>query len=127
MHLTMQLPHDVTSIARARRALDPLRPSTDDTVLSNACLLVSELVTNVVRHVDAPDDDIVLEIERDNAHLRVEVANKGGGFAPEPRAERQDLGSGWGLHILGKLAARWGVESNGETRVWFELDTAAAA
>jgi anti-sigma regulatory factor (Ser/Thr protein kinase) len=125
MHFTVQLPHDVDSIPRARRALDRVRGDVDELTLRHARLLVSELVTNVVRHVEPKggDDQIELAVERDDAHLRVEVADHGAGFQPAPRADRQHGSSGWGLHILAQLAERWGVESGDGTRVWFELET----
>ena len=91
--------------------------------MRNARLLVSELVTNAVRHVPAKDgDEISLVVEREGDRLRVEVADRGPGFAPQPRADTKDASSGWGLHILAKLAARWGVETDRGARVWFELE-----
>jgi anti-sigma regulatory factor (Ser/Thr protein kinase) len=124
MQFTVQFPHDVDSIPQARRALDRVRGDLDEMTLRNARLLVSELVTNVIRHVDQVDEDapIELAVECDDGRLRVEVADHGRGFEPAPRADRQDASSGWGLHILAQLAARWGVESNDGTRVWFELE-----
>ena len=128
MRYTVQLPHDVDSIPLARRALDRVRPGVDDLTMRNARLLVSELVTNVVRHVEPGDDpdEISLTIEQTDGHLRIEVRDTGGGFEPAPRADTQNASSGWGLHILAQLASRWGVESDGGTRVWFELETASA-
>lgn len=125
MRYTVELPHDVNSIPDARRALDRVRADLDELTLRNARLLVSELVTNVVRHVQpgGDDDRICLTIERGGDRLRIEVCDNGEGFRPAPRADQQDAASGWGLHILAQLAARWGVESDGGTRVWFELET----
>ena len=123
MHFTVNLPHELASIRHARRALDEVRGDVDELALRNARLLVSELITNVVRHVAHAegDDQIVLTVDSEGDRLRVEVADRGAGFLPAPRADRQDPGSGWGLHILAQLAERWGVESNGGTRVWFEI------
>ena len=128
MRYTVELPHDIDSIPTARQALDRVRPEVDELTMRNARLLVSELVTNVIRHVSPSSggDQIALTIERDDGHLRIEVCDNGGGFVPAPRADRQDASSGWGLHILAQLAARWGVESDGGTRVWFELETASS-
>ena len=125
MQFTVQLPHDVDSIPTARRALDRVREDVDDLTLRNARLLVSELVTNVVRHVDADegDDQICLTVVRADDRIRVEVRDRGGGFEPAPRADHANASSGWGLHILAQLASRWGVESDQGTRVWFELET----
>lgn len=128
MHFTVELPHDVDSIPTARRALERVRADVDDLTLRNARLLVSELVTNVVRHVqhEDPADKICMTVERENAHLRIEVRDRGAGFEPAPRADQQDASSGWGLHILAQLASRWGVESDEGTRVWFELETSGS-
>jgi anti-sigma regulatory factor (Ser/Thr protein kinase) len=126
MRFTVEMPHDVDSIPFARRALDRVRGEVDDLTLRNARLLVSELVTNVVRHVDRAEgaDQICLVVEQDDSRLRVEVRDRGAGFEPAPRADQQDTASGWGLHIMAQLAARWGVESDDGTRVWFELEPA---
>lgn len=128
MSFTVKLPHHPDSIPTARRAVDGLRDDVDDVTLRNARLLVSELVTNVIRHVpESPGyDQIVLTVDRRDDHVRIEVCDRGSGFTPVPRVDRQDQGSGWGLHILAQLATRWGVQSDGGTRVWFELETAAA-
>ena len=127
MHFTVHLPHDLDSIPAARRTLDRVRDDLDETMLRNARLLVSELVTNVIRHVPktAEDDQIALIVETGGDGLRVEVCDQGGGFIPSPRVDRQDAASGWGLHILAQVATRWGVESDGGTRVWFELEARA--
>jgi anti-sigma regulatory factor (Ser/Thr protein kinase) len=93
--------------------------------LRDARLLVSELVTNAVRHVP-PDAaaGVELEIAVEEACLRVEVRDSGPGFRPAdlPRHRRgAEETSGWGLMILDRLARRWGAEADGSNRVWFEL------
>jgi anti-sigma regulatory factor (Ser/Thr protein kinase) len=125
MRFTLELPHDPDSIPAARRALQRLDDTVDDLTLRNTKLLVSELVTNAVRHVPAGGaDKIELVVEQSNGHVRVEVADRGPGFEPKPRADVSTGSSGWGLHIMAKLAARWGVEVDDGSRVWFELETA---
>jgi anti-sigma regulatory factor (Ser/Thr protein kinase) len=123
MRFTVTLPHEPGSIPAARRLLARLEGEVDDLALRNTRLLVSELVTNAVRHVPAGEgDEISLTIERADGHLRVEVADHGPGFLPRPRPDMRNATSGWGMHIVAKLASRWGVESDGGSRVWFELD-----
>ena len=125
MQFEVRLPHAPDAVPRARRALERLSGSVDDLTMRNAKLLVSELVTNSVRHVPAGmTEEIVLLIERDGGHLRVEVRDHGPGFAFRRRLPGQDPGSGWGLHMLSTIASRWGVETDGGARVWFELDDA---
>ena len=41
--------------------------------------------------------------------------------APDPSRP-----SGWGLYLVRELSDRWGIDHDGETRVWFELDRDAA-
>lgn len=126
MRFEIELPHDVASIPLARRELERLADEVDDLTLRNTRLLVSELVTNAVRHVPAGEGDtITLCVERENEHVRVEVCDRGPGFMPAPREESHDPGSGWGLHLIATLADKWGVESDGGSRVWFELPATA--
>jgi anti-sigma regulatory factor (Ser/Thr protein kinase) len=125
---TLHLPHDPDSIPAARRELQRLSDSVDDLTLRNTKLLVSELVTNAVRHVPAAEgDEIELVVEQLDGHVRVEVADGGPGFEPAPRADVSTASSGWGLHIMAKLASRWGVEVGEGSRVWFELENGAAS
>jgi two-component sensor histidine kinase len=102
------------TVGRALRALDP------DT-LGTLRLLVSELVSNSVRHARMSGNDaIALSVRRERGRIRVSVSDPGGGFQPPP--PDVDRRSGWGLLLVDRLADRWGVTSDGETRVWFELD-----
>ena len=93
-------------------------------LLDQATLLVSELVTNSVRHGGLrPDQEIELTVRASPEHLRVEVAEPGAGFVvePGPRSRRESPAGGWGLYLVDRLASAWGVESNGLTKVWFEM------
>jgi anti-sigma regulatory factor (Ser/Thr protein kinase) len=91
-------------------------------------LLVSELVTNAVRHANlAAGDVILLVIDVEETILRVEVHDPGGGFVPTAPAPDPARPSGWGLYLVAELADRWGVDSDERTLVWFELDRPAAA
>ena len=108
--------------ALARGALDALSPRVDDEVLNDVRLLVSELVTNSVRHSHADGAEHVgLDVEVRERRLRVEVSDGGSGFEPRPRTAGQSQGSGWGLYLVDRLAERWGVSNEGRTRVWFEM------
>jgi anti-sigma regulatory factor (Ser/Thr protein kinase) len=85
-------------------------------------LLVSELVSNAVRHSDAPPaSTIVLRVRmRDRGELRVEVTDRGSGFTAVARDPVEGAG-GYGLYLVDAHARRWGVDSEEGTRVWFEL------
>jgi anti-sigma regulatory factor (Ser/Thr protein kinase) len=99
-------------------------------VLETALLLVSELVTNSVRHSGVPDgEDVVVRVDlwRDGCRLEVEDPGRDGVIAPQP----QDLlnGGGMGLNLVQMLSERWGVvrAADGPTRVWAQLPRAAAS
>ena len=105
---------------RARRALGRLRSELDGSTLENLRLLVTELVSNAVRHAGAPTVDLLVMVTR--PAVRVEVADRGPGFEPEQRRKGQDPEGGWGLFLVARMADRWGVaHERGRTRVWFEL------
>jgi anti-sigma regulatory factor (Ser/Thr protein kinase) len=118
-----QLPKDPGSAAAARRILERLSGQLDNGTLSNARLLVTELVANAVQHVEEPgalDLDVTL---RDDT-LRVALSDPGHGFAPQPRRPDAPSDSGWGLHFVDQLAERWAVEVDSRARVWFEMKIA---
>jgi anti-sigma regulatory factor (Ser/Thr protein kinase) len=83
-------------------------------------LLLSELVTNCVRHSGAaPGDRVEIGLERWKGTIHVDVQDPGHGF------DRRDLRPGpHGLEIVEAGADRWGIEDSGPTTVWFELDVA---
>ena len=90
-------------------------------MLRDAQLLVSEVVTNSIRH-SGSEDPIRLRVWARSSGLKVEIADGGYGFdaASHEPACRRDEG-GRGLMILDALADRWGVSHDARARVWFEL------
>lgn len=89
------------------------------------CVTTStELVSNAVRHAGVgPDRSLRIELRQWPRHIRVEVVDPGSHFARvRPRPITDDPG-GWGLVLVERIAARWGV-GHGEsgTREWFEVE-----
>jgi signal transduction histidine kinase len=105
-----------------RAARDALRgvPGLDDDVRSTAALLLSEIVTNSVRHAP-PRGLIAVTIVADGA-LRVQVADEGGGLPDEFIDTGPDADGGRGLLIVSRLARAWGAQRGPGAHVWFELD-----
>lgn len=95
-------------------------------VPETAELLVSELVTNAVRHVgeDAP---LCVLIARDNDVLRVEVHDSSRRL-PRVRHAADDVEDGRGLFLAASLAKQLGSRrtANGKV-VWFEPSAWPAA
>lgn len=119
------LPKAATAPAEARLLIDRLDRLRPD-VAVNARLLVTELVANAVRHVEQ-HGEIGMHVKLRSGSLHVEVVDPGLGFVPCARTPESPIGGGWGLHLVGELSDRWGVEGGGPTRVWFEIDSATAA
>jgi anti-sigma regulatory factor (Ser/Thr protein kinase) len=100
-----------------------LEERVDADVLDDIRLLVSELVTNAIRHAGAPSGgEVGLDVSIQRSAVHVEVADPGGGFEPAPRDETMMKPGGWGLYLVDRIADRWGVMRNTLTRVWFEID-----
>ena len=109
----------------ARRAVEELGGDVDPGVIRDAQLLVSEVVTNSIKH-SGSDDPIRLRVWARQNGLKVEVADGGSGFNGEPPAAAGDGDGGRGLLILESLADSWGKTCDMRARVWFELSSRRA-
>ena len=128
MRVERQLAVTPEAAAEARHALGDLADTLPGGRARDVRLLVSELVTNAVRHANLYDGDVILlVIDLADSMLRVEVHDPGGGFIPSTPSPDPARPSGWGLYLVAELADRWGVDSDERTLVWFELDRAVAA
>jgi anti-sigma regulatory factor (Ser/Thr protein kinase) len=104
----------------ARRALSRLRGDIDPPVMETMRLLVTELVSNSVKH--SQSDSVRLKVAVGRSGVLVEVTDQGPGFQHKPKSAHPARESGWGLFLVERLAHRWGVSREGSgTRVWFEL------
>jgi anti-sigma regulatory factor (Ser/Thr protein kinase) len=125
--LQLELERDLETPALARAAIVGFCESRgfSPSTLATLTLLVSEVVTNAVIHPDVePPGTVGLYARLDEEGVRVEVRDRGQGFTPEPRDPNR-LGGGYGLYLLEKEAASWGVEQGPQTTVWFEVATPA--
>ncbi|MFD7067152.1 ATP-binding protein [Streptomyces sp. NPDC059913] len=96
-------------------------PPLDDEQLDDVCLIVSELVTNAVRHGTKPGDSLKVVVDADDERVRVEVHDHVWRW-PRFRPESTEATGGRGLHIVDALAARWGVEGRPKGKaVWAEV------
>jgi len=116
-----QLAGNADAAGRARRELARLRTDLDPPLLESVRLLVTELVTNSIRHADACAIELAVAVSDRDVH--VEVANPGGGFEPRPSGP-EDSDSGWGLFLVDRLSDEWGVaqdSGSGYQRVGFAI------
>ncbi|MEV6593678.1 ATP-binding protein [Streptomyces acidicola] len=93
-------------------------------VAEEAELLVTELATNVIKHV-GEGTSATLILESQSERLRVEVHDKSR-TVPSPRAADCDEECGRGLHLLAALAVDWGtVLTAAGKAVWCEISFAS--
>ena len=121
--LSIELARDVRAPAIARTAVGErlLASGVDGSLGQTIVLLVSEVVSNAVRHSSAPPDSaIALQAVVSEEAVRIAVTDGGAGFTPRPR-DPERIGEGYGLFLLEKAASSWGVERGCGTTVWFEL------
>lgn len=113
----VEIPRDDHAPVAARQVLRAVegRFRRDD-----ADLLVTEVVTNAVRHGAGDRVRMTLNTTAGGG-LHCEVVDDGDGFVPaETRHKPRDEPGGWGLMLVDQLSTAWGVHT-GSTHVWFEL------
>ena len=119
--LSLRLNPGPEAVPAARKALDGLNGLLERPIWEDLRLLVTEVVTNGVRH-GSERGPMTVEVVLGDQKVRVEVSDQGRGFAPpEAPMPRQDGTGGWGLQLVDRVASSWGVKVNGITCVWFEL------
>ena len=119
------LPAEPRSVSEARReACAAASPHLDGERLRAFELVISEVVTNAVRH-GGDSAEFRLAVTPKDGYLCVQVTDSGNGLVPRPGAMGSDDDGGFGLFLVERLTRRWGVTREaGNTRVWFEFDFA---
>ncbi|MFG2480465.1 ATP-binding protein [Streptomyces fagopyri] len=115
------LPRELTSVRRARRlATAQLDEWNLQGLADTAELLVSELVTNALRHTRGP---LRLNLYARGSHLRCEVEDTDS-TGPVRRFVDADAEGGRGTELLDLLTEAWGSTptATGKT-MWFEIPT----
>lgn len=127
---SMAVPHGPAGVGQARhRMREQLRShGVSDSVVDDAVLILSELLSNACRHgrplgrhTDVGDGDVraAWRVDRTGG-LTVEVTDGGGPTRPVPATPSVTAHGGRGLNIISALAEEWGVRDNssGEVTVW---------
>ena len=114
--MTLQVESNAKAPSLSRSRLESMKPRLEPR-FDDVMLVVSELVSNSVRH--GASDDIDVKVTANGNRIRVEVTDGGPGFGvDDPR------GDGLGLSIVEKLADRWGMQDGRRFTVWAELSAA---
>ncbi|WP_326594797.1 ATP-binding protein [Streptomyces sp. NBC_01803] len=111
-----------TSEARRRTRLKLAEWRTPDETCDDAQLVMSELVTNALRHTGS--HTVVCELRLLGGLLRIAVTGDGMGPQEPPRPAAEEDESGRGLFLVRALATVWGVRPREGGRghvVWADL------
>src|SRR5215213_11915400 len=101
--LRMRLGSGPDAAAEARRALAELRADLDPPLMETLRLLVTELVTNSVRHTEC--ESVMLRIAIGKAAVLTEVVDQGPRFDADAalaaeQMDNRDQDAGWGLFLV---------------------------
>jgi anti-sigma regulatory factor (Ser/Thr protein kinase) len=122
-HLAFELAGTPEASAEARRAVIAGNGALPADVRDDVLLLLTELVTNAVRHANAgPDTTLRVELRQRSRTVRVAVYDEGPGFAPQASALGGGDKGGWGLRLVDRIADFWAIIPTATgTCVWFEI------
>jgi anti-sigma regulatory factor (Ser/Thr protein kinase) len=126
--LEFTLPGGPRAACEAREQVENGNGMVPESVRAEALLLLTELVTNAVRHGGAGGGlPVEVVVARFPGGVRVAVTDPGAGFEwRRPQTTRMPAESGYGLQLVDRMARRWGIErGEGSTTVWFELPPGA--
>ncbi|MGA4801256.1 ATP-binding protein [Streptomyces lavendulocolor] len=130
---SMAVPHGPAGVGEARHRMreELRRGGVAESVVDDAVLVLSELLSNSCRHgrplgrgVEVGDGDVRAAWRVDErGTLTVEVTDGGGPTRPVPSTPSVTARGGRGLNIISALAQDWGVRDGaaGEVTVWVVL------
>jgi len=119
---TIRVAWRAASVAQVRRTLveDLETRDVPAEVVDEAEIVVSELVSNAIRHArPLADGNLRVHWKVKAGVVEVEVSDGGGDSTPRPAPRTVWAASGRGLRIVRSLAHEWGVsEDRNGTTVW---------
>lgn len=113
MNLTLESNRQAPHISRQKLSeiRSEIEPRFDD-----LALVVSELVSNSVRHSGHKTVSVSVSIRKTANLVRLEVRDLGPGFDPD-----RNESDGMGLRIVSRVADAWGIDNDGACTVWVEI------
>jgi anti-sigma regulatory factor (Ser/Thr protein kinase) len=126
VELVEPLHSDAREVSRVRHAVTTALSSAgiSDDERDVVALLVSELVTNAIRHGRPP---LTVRAEHIDGAVTVGVEDASSTLPVPAEDTSWDASGGRGLHLVEALADCWGVTRNRNgKRVWFRLQVSSA-
>jgi anti-sigma regulatory factor (Ser/Thr protein kinase) len=122
--MEFRLPHSPDAAVKARRIVEeqltPLLPVERRDDLE---LLVTELVTNAVRHSPPLEDGtIVLALDWSDDGIRVAVIDGGTHLSPDELTFETGDDGEFGLFFVNRFSDGWGFSLDGDKGIWFVME-----
>lgn len=118
----LALPHKAQSVGIVRRLiLADLAPQLEPTLVDEAAVIASELLTNAIRHARPMEDRrVLIRWQVRGGVLDIEVTDGGSPYPVRPLRPGLLASHGRGLRIVRAMAHEWGVfeDSDGRRTVW---------
>jgi anti-sigma regulatory factor (Ser/Thr protein kinase) len=123
--LAVNVPHQGHGVSLARHAFatDLASVGVTDDVRQDVMLVISELVSNAVRHAAAlPGDSVGVTCGINDDCLHIEITDGGSLTRPSPEVATVFAQGGRGLDIVRMISREWGVTQDGDTvTVWADV------
>ncbi len=121
----MTVPHEGFGVSQARHAFadEMSKAKVSDEVRQDAMLVISELVSNAVKHA-APlqGGNVRVSCSIDEECLRVEITDGGAVTRPNPAVATVFALGGRGLDIVRTICHEWGVvQQDHSVTVWADV------
>jgi anti-sigma regulatory factor (Ser/Thr protein kinase) len=127
----VDVPHERMAVrmARHRLAEELAAAGVAEDARDDAMLVLSELVSNAVRHAaPLPSGDIRVRWEVQDDLLHIEITDGGAGTRPHASVAALSALGGRGLDIVRSVSSQWGVtEGEDSVTVWAEVPRTATA
>jgi two-component sensor histidine kinase len=119
------VPHEGHGVSLARHALasELAELGVPDDAFSDAMLVMSELVSNAVKHAaPLPGGEVQVGWSIDEHLMHLEITDGGGVTRPNPAVVTSFALGGRGLDIVRTISNQWGVTQDGESvTVWADV------
>src|SRR3954447_17387600 len=116
-----QLEPGTRAPGEAREFVSAALADVPEELRARACQVVTELVTNSVRHAGASQITVQAEVSADGA-VDIDVRDDGAGFDVQPRAPGHAEARGWGLLFVDLLTESWSAGGPGSPIVWAHFE-----